>query len=105
VSSTLQAASTTLEDAHNGKLSFPYAAGSFVDFHDKLHGVRDLLPSLSGAPSPDVVTFLQQLLADAQPALDDPCVQIGCDWQSQSDALQRAADAFEQASEQAPGQS
>jgi hypothetical protein len=104
VGGVLAAAATTLDDTYNGKLTFAYASASFVDYRGKIQGIGDKLADLGGAPPDAEITHLQELLSAAQPALDSPCDEIGCDWQGQIDALQRASDGFDQAAKQATGE-
>jgi hypothetical protein len=101
VAATLSSAAATLEKAHTGELTFPYAAGAFVDYRGKLEGISDTLATLSGAPDSATVDALRASLDKAQPALDEPCVQESCDWQTQLAALRAAADSFDQASKTA----
>jgi hypothetical protein len=104
VAGVLSAAAATLDEAQKGNLTFAYATASFIDYHDKVANVGDSLASLGGAPPSAEVTYLQQLMQAAKPVLESPCVHIGCDWQGQVDVLQRAADGFDQAAQDATEQ-
>ena len=98
--STLAAAETTIALRHGGKLTLAYARGSFVNYRDALEGVDEALPGLPGAPGDDEVAKLTALFRAAKPALDDPCLDDSCDWQSQQQALKDAAEAFDKAAEE-----
>jgi hypothetical protein len=97
--STLAAAETTIRLRHEGKLTLAYARGSFVNYRDALEGVDEELLSLPGAPGEEEVAQLTALFRAAKPALEEPCLDNTCDWQSQEQALKRAADAFEKVAE------
>jgi hypothetical protein len=97
--STLAAAETTIRLRHEDKLTLAYARGSFVNYRDALEGLDEELPSLPGAPSEAEVAQLTALFRAAKPALEEPCLDNSCDWQSQEEALGRAADAFEKVAE------
>lgn len=95
--SAFAASATTLAYAHDGKLTKAYARASFVIYRAQLKGLDRSLPALDGAPDPSTVRHLIELAQAAHPAVDDPCLDDGCDWRAQVEALQRASDAFLQA--------
>jgi hypothetical protein len=95
----LAAAALTLAAAHQGRLTFAYARGSFVNYQSQLDGLDAQLPGLQGAPDRAMVRHLLDLYAPAMRAVEQPCLDTACDWRAQVGALNRASAAFLQASE------
>ncbi len=90
----LAAASLTLSDMHQGKVTGAYARSAFANYQSELSGLDQQLPSQKGAPS---ATSVHQLLGLYQPAMsviNQPCLGTSCDWRSQLTALNRASEAF-----------
>jgi hypothetical protein len=96
--SQLTAAAVTLEYLHTGRLAAPYADSGFVFYRSQLSQVEEKLATAKGAPDPQAVQQLVELYRAAQPAIDKPCLDDTCDWQAQVTALQRAGEAFRNAS-------
>jgi hypothetical protein len=96
--SQLTAAAVTLEYAHTGRLATPYANSGFVFCRSQLSELEKKLATAKGAPDPQTVQQLIELYRAAQPAIDQPCLDDSCDWQAQVAALQRAGEAFRNAS-------
>jgi hypothetical protein len=97
---TLSAAATTLEFAHQGKVTTNFAESSFGEYKEQLKDVPDELAKADGAPDSGKLRQLSGLLERAQPAIDRPCLaDDGCDWQAQDRALKEARQALEDASE------
>jgi hypothetical protein len=92
--SAFAAAATTLDYAHAGKLTYAYAAASFVNYQSELDGLDQTLPFQSGAPDKRTVQRLIDLYKVAIKAVDSPCLSNSCDWRSQVDALNRTSKAF-----------
>ena len=92
--SAFAAASTTLAYAHQGKVTYAYAAASFVNYQSELDGLDQTLPSQSGAPDKRTVQHLIDLYKVAIKVVDSPCLNNSCNWQTQVDALNRASKAF-----------
>src|SRR5436305_12933833 len=59
--SAFAAAATTLAYAHEGKVTYAYAAASFVNYQSELDGLDQTLPSQSGAPDKHAVQHLLNL--------------------------------------------
>jgi hypothetical protein len=91
------AASTTLSYAHQGKISYAYAASSFVNYRSELDGLDQQLPSQQGAPDMRTVQHLIDLYKPAIKAIDSPCLRVSCDWRTQIAVMNRASQAFLQA--------
>ncbi len=92
--SAFAAAATTLAYAHAGKVTYAYAAASFVNYQSELDGLDQTLPSQRGAPDKHTVQRLLNLYKVAIKAVDSPCLSNSCDWRSQVDALNRTSKAF-----------
>ena len=95
--SAFAAAATTLTYAHEGKISYAYAAASFVNFQSELNGIDQTLTTQNSAS----VTTVKHLLALYTPAIqvvDAPCLANTCDWRGQVNRLNRASQAFLEAS-------
>lgn len=91
------AASITLTYAHQGKISYAYAASSFVNFRNELDGLDQQLPSRQGAPDVRTVQHLVDLYKSAIRAVDSPCLNESCDWRTQVALMNKASQAFLQA--------
>jgi L-aminopeptidase/D-esterase-like protein len=92
--SAFAAAATALAYAHEGKVTYAYAAASFVNYQSELDGLDQALPSQSGAPDKRTVQHLIDLYKVAIKAVDSPCLSNSCDWRTQVDALNRTSKAF-----------
>lgn len=95
--SAYSAAATTLRFAHDDRLSREYSLGSLELYREAVSGVDTELPTLEGAPGSDRVDQLVHAVQAAEPVLEDPCLEVTCDWRSQLQALEQAAQAFEDA--------
>jgi hypothetical protein len=91
------AASTTLTYAHEGKITYAYAASSFVNYRSELDGLDQQLPSQQGAPDVRTVQRLIDLYKPAIRAVDSPCLNELCNWRTQIVVMNRASEAFLQA--------
>src|SRR6266513_5415987 len=77
--SAFSAAEATLTYAYEGKITYSYAASSFVNFQSELSGTRKTLATQGTA---DAYT-LRRLLAFYSPAMqviDAPCLSNMCNW-------------------------
>jgi hypothetical protein len=92
--SAFAAAATTLAYAHEGKVTYAYAAASFVNYQSELDGLDQTLPSQSGVPDKRTVQHLIDLYKVSIKAVDSPCLSNSCDWRIQVDALNRTSKAF-----------
>jgi hypothetical protein len=97
--SSLSAAATTLRFAHDGHLTFEYGRSTFQILGETLDGLEEDLPRLEGKPGTAELDQLLSLYRQAEPAISDPCLDVGCAWQSQVDALEAASEAFARAAE------
>ena len=97
--STASTAANLLEAAHTGRLTNSYRRGALVNLREVVDGLEARLPTLDGAPDAAATRQLLDRFAPARSALDAPCIDAGCDWRGQVDALRRAADAFVAAGE------
>lgn len=88
------AAATTLTYAHQGKITYAYAASSFVNYRNELNGLDQQLPSQNGAPDRGTVQHLIDLYRPAIRVVDSPCLSESCDWRTQVAVLNRASEAF-----------
>ena len=91
--SAFAAAEVTLTYAHEGKITYSYAASSFVNFQSEL---SDTGKTLAAQGTADAHT-LQRLLALFSPAIqviDAPCLSNMCNWCKQIEILNRASQAF-----------
>jgi hypothetical protein len=95
--SAFAAASTTLTYAHEGKVTYTYAAASFVNFQSELNGIDQTLTTQNSA-SATTVKHLLALYKPAMQVVDAPCLANTCDWRGQVDQLNRASQAFLEAS-------
>src|SRR5947209_14694496 len=89
--SAFAAAATTLAYAHAGKVTYAYAAASFVNYQSELDGLDQMLPAQKGAPDKHTVQHLLALYKVAIQAVDAPCLSNSCDWRTQVDALNRTS--------------
>ncbi len=96
--STFSAAATTLRLTHDGRLPRTYARGSFVNYRDALSGLEEKLPSAEGGRDREAFEGLVALYRAAMEAIRNPCLDRGCDWQGQVEALERARESFLRAS-------
>ena len=96
--SAFAAAAATLAYAHEGKITYAYAASSFVNYRSQLHGLDQQIASASGAPDAHTVHSLLALYTPTMQALDHPCLSSSCDWRAQVATLDRASRAFLKAS-------
>ena len=96
--SAFAAAATTLAYAHQGKVTYAYAAASFVNYQSELDGLDQTLPFQNGAPDKGTVQRLLNLYKVAIKAVDSPCLSNSCDWRTQVNDLNRASNAFLKAS-------
>lgn len=92
--SAFAAAATTLAYAHEGKVTYAYAAASFVNYQSELDGLDQTLPSQNGVPDKRSIQHLLNLYKVAIKAVDSPCLSNSCDWRTQVNALNRASKAF-----------
>jgi hypothetical protein len=92
--STFSAAATTLRLTHEGRLPGTYARGSFVNYRDALSGLEEKLRAAGGGHDRESVERLVALYRAAMEAVRDPCLDKGCDWQGQVEALERARESF-----------
>ena len=92
--SAFAAAATTLAYAHEGKVTYAYAAASFVNYQSELDGLDQTLPFQNGTPDKRTIQHLLNLYKVAIKAVDSPCLSNSCDWRIQVDALNRTSQAF-----------
>ena len=92
--SAFAAAATTLAYAHQGKVTYAYAAASFVNYQSELDGLDQALPSQNGAPDKRTVQHLLNVYKVAIKVVDSPCLNNSCNWQTQVNTLNRASKAF-----------
>lgn len=90
--SAFAAAATTLQYAHEGKLTYAYASSSFEVYRSELSGTDQQLTS-SGAGAQSIAPLLS-VYRTAMQAVNTPCLQDTCNWQAQVAALSRASQAF-----------
>ena len=92
--SAFAAAAVTLAYTHAGKVTYAYAAASFVNYQSELDGLDQTLPSQNGTPDKRTIQHLLALYKVAIQAIDSPCLSNACDWRTQVDALTRTSKAF-----------
>jgi len=90
----LAAASLTLSDMHQGKVTSAYARAAFANYQSELSGLDQQLLSQNGAPTPMSVQQLLSVYKPAMQVINQPCLVASCAWRSQLVALNRARDAF-----------
>jgi hypothetical protein len=88
------AASTTLTYMHKGKITEAYARSSFINYQSELDGLDQSLPSQNGSPDRLTMQHLLTLYHAAMPIINNPCLQMTCDWHSQVATLNQASEAF-----------
>ena len=91
--SAFAAAATTLTYAHEDKITYAYAASSFVNFQSGLSGIDQALT----APSAVDTRTLHHLLTLYKPAIqviNAPCLSGACNWRSQIEVLNRVSQAL-----------
>ena len=94
VGSAFAASETTLLYAHEGKITYAYAASSFVNFQSELNGADKTLASSQGTPDAGTMRQLLTLFQAAIRVVNAPCLNDTCDWRTQLAALDRASKAF-----------
>ena len=94
--SAFAAAATTLQYAHEGKLTYAYASSSFEVYRSELSGIdRQLTSSVGGTGTrAQSIAPLLSVYRTAMQAVNTPCLQDACNWQAQVAALNRASQAF-----------
>jgi hypothetical protein len=92
------AAAVTLADLHAGRLTREYAAATLGVLEAQLASAPEELRSAEGSPGADVSARVADLAAGAAAALERPCLDEGCDWRAQVDALEAAGRALADAS-------
>jgi hypothetical protein len=91
--SAFAAAVTTLTYAREDKITYAYAASSFVNYQSGLNGTDQALTALSTVDT----RTLHHLLTLYKPAIqviNAPCLSSACNWHSQIEILNRASQAF-----------
>ncbi|HYX50130.1 MAG TPA: hypothetical protein VE843_10335 [Ktedonobacteraceae bacterium] len=91
--SAFAAAEATILYAHQGKITYSYAASSFINYQSELSGTDQTLAAQGAADR----RTLQRLLALYSPAMqvvDNPCLSTVCNWRKQIEILNRASQAF-----------
>ena len=91
--SAFAAAEATLMYAHEGTITYSYAASSFENFQSELHGTDQTL-SAQGATDTHTLKRLLALYTPAIQVIDDPCLSNTCNWRKQVEILNRASQAF-----------
>ncbi len=94
--SAFAAAEVTLTYAHEGKITYSYAASSFVNFQSELSGTDQTLAA-QGAANTHTLQRLLALFSPAIQVIDAPCLSNMCNWRKQREILNRASQAFLQA--------
>src|SRR5919108_312576 len=88
------AAARTIQFVHQGKLTAAYARASFVNYQSALEGLDSELPQSDGAPGKGKLDRLVDLYRKAYPAVEQPCLSAGCDWQQQVSRIDQASHAL-----------
>jgi len=91
--SAFSAAEATLTYAHEGKITYSYAASSFVNFQSELSGTDQTLAA-QGAANTHTLQRLLALFSPAIQVIDAPCLSNMCNWRKQIEILNRARQAF-----------
>ncbi len=91
--SAFAAAEVTLTYAHEGKITYSYAASSFVNFQSELSGTDQTLAA-QGAANTHTLQRLLALFSPAIQVIDAPCLSNMCNWCKQIEILNRASQAF-----------
>lgn len=94
VGSAFAASETTLLYAHEGKITYAYAASSFVNFQSELSGADQTLASAQGTPDASTMRQLLAFYRAAMQVVNAPCLHDICNWQTQVATLDRASMAF-----------
>jgi len=92
------AAATTLQYAHEGQLTRPYAQAAFESYASALAGADGEIAAAEGAPSPELARRLADLAREAAGVVMDPCFAASCGWRGQVMLLQRTSEALREAS-------
>lgn len=92
--SELAAAATTVEYAHAGRLPVAYARSAFDGYRSSLEGAEEQLRTADGAPGRPRLDALLAQYRRAWQAVQQPCLEGGCDWRGQVRALREASDAL-----------
>src|SRR5215469_7909105 len=87
--SAFAAAQATLTYAHEGKITFSYAASSFINYQSELSGTDQALTA-QGASDTRTLHKLLALYSPAMQVVDAPCLSDSCDWHKQIEILNRA---------------
>ncbi|HEY8767871.1 MAG TPA: hypothetical protein VIP09_11515 [Dehalococcoidia bacterium] len=103
--STFSSAAETLRLEHadpgtgQTRLTKEYAIAAFVSYREAVSGVAEDLPRAAGAPDDaTVLDALVVLVRRATAIVEQPCVEPGCDWQTQIQELEQTRDVLLQAS-------
>ena len=91
--SAFAAAEATLTYAHEGKITYLYAASSFINFQSELSGTDQTLAA-QGAGNTQTLHRLLSLYSPAMQVIDAPCLSNTCNWRKQIVILNRASQAF-----------
>src|SRR5215212_12181452 len=87
----LAAAATTLQYAHEGQLTHPYAQAAFEGYASALTGADQEIIAAEGAPSQELARRLANLTREAAAVAMQPCLTASCDWQGQLRLLRHAS--------------
>ena len=91
--SAFAAAEVTLTYDHEGRITYSYAASSFVNFQSELSGTDQTLAA-QGAANTHTLQRLLALFSPAIQVIDAPCLSNMCNWRKQIEILNRASQAF-----------
>ena len=91
--SAFAAAEATLTYAHEGKITYAYAASSFINYQSELNGTDQALTA-QGASDKQTLHKLLALYSPAIQVVDAPCLSTGCNWHKQVEILNQASQAF-----------
>ena len=94
IGSAFAASEATLQYAHEGKITYAYAASSFDNFRSELNGADQTIAASQGAPAAGTMRQLLSLYQEAMRAVNTPCLNDTCNWHIQISALDRASKAF-----------
>jgi len=87
----LAAAATTLQYAHEGQLTHPYAQAAFEGYASALTGADQEIIAAEGAPSQELARRLADLSREAAAVAEQPCLTASCNWQGQLTLLRQAS--------------
>ena len=87
----LAAAATTLQYAHEGQLTHPYAQAAFEGYASALEGADQEIVAAKGAPSQEFAQHLADLAREAEAVAEQPCLTASCAWEGQVTLLQQAS--------------